>query len=84
MQINSSLEWNDVHTQLRSRLANVPYNPDLTKMLRNISHTVSHLSSLEVEARRTNKYYIVEKQVNSINTAINHFEKLLLMAELMK
>jgi hypothetical protein len=84
MQINSSLDWNDVHTQLKTRLSNVPYNPDLNKMLRNIGATVAHLSKLEVDARRTQKFYVIEKQVNAINISINHFEKLLLMAELMK
>lgn len=84
MQINSSLDWNDVHTQLRSRLSNVPYNPDLNKMLRNIGESVAQLSRLEVEARRTQKFSYLDKQIEAINKAIDHFEKLLLMAELMK
>ena len=84
MQIKSSLDWSDAHTQLRNRLSNVPYNPDLVKMLRNIGETVAQLSRLEVDARRTQKYSYLEKQVDMINKSIDHFEKLLLIAELMK
>jgi hypothetical protein len=84
MQIKSSLDWSDVHTQLRNRLSNVPYNPDLVKILRNIGETVSQLSRLEVDARRTQKYSYLEKQVDMINKSIDHLEKLLLIAELMK
>lgn len=84
MQINSSLDWNNVHTVLRSRLSSVPYNPDLNKMLRNIAETVANLSRLEVDARRTQKFSYLEKEIESINKSIDHFEKLLLMAELMK
>ena len=84
MQIKSSLDWSDVHTQLRNRLSNVPYNPDLVKILRNIGETVSQVSRLEVDARRTQKYSYLEKQVDMINKSIDHLEKLLLIAELMK
>ena len=84
MQIKSSLDWSDVHTQLRNRLSNVPYNPDLVKILRNIGETVAQLSRLEVDARRTQKYSYLEKQVDMINKSIDHLEKLLLIAELMK
>ena len=84
MQIKSSLDWSNAHTQLRNRLSNVPYNPDLVKMLRNIGETVAQLSRLEVDARRTQKYSYLEKQVDMINKSIDHLEKLLLIAELMK
>lgn len=84
MQIKSSLDWSDVHTQLRNRLSNVPYNPDLVKILRNIAESVAQLSRLEVDARRTQKYSYLDKQLEVINKSIDHFEKLLLIAELMK
>ena len=84
MQIKSSLDWSDAHTQLRNRLSNLPYNPDLVKMLHNIGETVSQLSRLEVDARRTQKFSYLDKQIEVVNKAIDHFEKLLLIAELMK
>lgn len=84
MQITSSLDWQNVHSQLRTQVKSLPYNPDLRRMLNNISNMVSELSKLEVETRRTQKSSYTEKYVNEINKAIDHLEKLLLMAELMK
>lgn len=84
MQINSSLDWHKVHTQLSSQVNKLPYNPDLRKMLNNISNMVAELSQHEVEARRTNKLEYTSERVDKINQAINHLEKLLLIAELMK
>jgi hypothetical protein len=45
---------------------------------------VSELSKLEVNLRRTGKYNMLDDKVADINTAINHLEKLVLMANLMK
>jgi len=84
MKITSSLDWHDVHTKLRTQINSLPYNPDLRKMLNNITNMVTELSKLEVDTRRTQKFSYTEKQVNEINQAIDHLEKLLLMAELMK
>jgi hypothetical protein len=84
MQIQTSLDWHDAQTELRARLGNVPYNPDLWRMLVNIGNMVTSLSQVEVEARRKNLAHITEPKVLAINQAIDHFEKLLLIAELMK
>jgi hypothetical protein len=84
MQINSSLDWQHVHSKLRTQVNSLPFNPDLRKMLNNISNMVSELSKLEVEARRTQKFSYLEKQIEAINKSIDHLEKLLLMAELLK
>ena len=84
MKITSSLDWQSVHSQLRTQVNSLPYNPDLRRMLNNISNMVSELSKLEVETRRTQKSSYTDKQVSEINKAIDHLEKLLLMAELMK
>jgi hypothetical protein len=53
-------------------------------MHKNIDKMVSELSKLEVNLRRTGKYSMLDDRVADINTAINHLEKLLLMANLMK
>jgi hypothetical protein len=45
---------------------------------------VTELSKLEVTMRRTGKYSMLDDRVIAINKAIDHFEKLLLMANLMK
>ena len=84
MQINSSLDWHSVHSTLRSQIGRLPYNPDLTRMLNNISNMVSELSSHEVNARRMNKMEYTKDKVDAINKAIDHLEKIILIAELMK
>jgi len=83
MQIQSSLDWNNVHSELRNQIGQLPYNPDLRKMLNNISNMVSELSSLEVETRRLNKPEYSKEKVDEINKSIDHLEKLLLIAKLM-
>jgi hypothetical protein len=82
MQIQSSLDWNSVHSELRNQIGQLPYNPDLRRMLNNISNMVSELSSLEVESRRINKPEYNKEKVDAINKAIDHLEKLLLIAKL--
>lgn len=81
--INNSLDWNSEMYRLQLQIMNVGYNRDLQKMFNNISKMVDELSKMEVEARRTHKYSYVETKVLQINEAIDHLEKLLLMAKLM-
>jgi len=83
MQIQTSLDWQAVHTELRTQIGQLPFNPDLRRMLNNISNMVSELSQAEVESRRINKPEYNKLKVDSINKAIDHFEKLLLIAKLM-
>lgn len=83
MQIQTSLDWNNVHSELRKQIGQVEYNPDLRRMLNNISNMVAALSSREVGARRLNKPEYAQEMVDDINKAIDHLEKLLLIAKLM-
>jgi len=83
MQIQTSLDWQAVHSELRKQIEQLSYNPDLRRMLNNISNMVSELSSAEVETRRINKPEYNKEKVDDINNAINHLEKLLLIAKLM-
>jgi len=84
MKIEHALDWDKVSTDLRQQLSKIDYNPDLKRMFRNIEKMVTELSKLEVSFRRSGKYSILEDKVIEINTAINHLEKLILMAQLMK
>lgn len=84
MQIERATDWQEVHTQLRSQMQGIGYNPDLQKMLNNITNMVSELSNLEVTARRTRIEHYVKEKVDKINKAIDHLEKLLLIAQLMR
>jgi hypothetical protein len=83
MKIENSLEWNAVHTELRTQMSGLGYNPDLQRMLNNITNMVSKLSNLEVEARRTRIEHYMQDTKDDINKAIDHLEKLLLVARLM-
>lgn len=84
MKIEKATDWQDVHTKLRSQMLSIGYNPDLQKMLNNITNMVSELSNLEVTARRTRVEHYAKEKVNDINKAIDHLEKLLLIAQLMR
>ena len=82
MKIERALDWNQVSDDLRSQLNTIGYNPDLRKMLKNIDGMVTELSKLEVSFRRSQKYSMLDDKVREINKAIDHLEKLILMAKL--
>ena len=84
MKIKRAIDWDQVSIDLASQMNGIGYNPDLVRMHLNIGKMVTELSKLEVNIRRTGKFEILDDRVNEINKAINHFEKLLLMANLMK
>jgi hypothetical protein len=84
MKIEKALDWNQVSDQLRNQMNSVGYNPDLNKMLKNINTMVTELSKLEVTFRRIHKSNMTDEKVLQINNAISHFEKLIIMATLMK
>ena len=84
MKIERALDWNQVSNDLSSQMNGIGYNPDLHRMHKNIDKMVSELSKLEVNLRRTGKFEMLNDKVAAVNTAINHLEKLVLMANLMK
>lgn len=84
MKIERAIDWNQVSIDLSSQMNGIGYNPDLVRMLNNIDKMVNELSKLEVNIRRTGKFSMLDDRVEEINKAINHLEKLLLMANLMK
>jgi hypothetical protein len=84
MKIERAIDWDKVSVDLASQMNGIGYNPDLVRMHLNIGKMVTELSKLEVNLRRTGKYEMLNDRVTKINEAINHLEKLLLMANLMK
>ncbi len=84
MKIERALDWNKVSSDLSSQMNGIGYNPDLVRMHKNIDKMVTELSKLEVSFRRTQKFEMLDNRVAEINAAINHLEKLVLMANLMK
>ena len=84
MKIERALDWNQVSIELSSQLSSIGYNPDLRKMFANINKMITELSKLEVTHRRSQKYSLLDNKVDEINKAINHLEKLILIAQLMR
>ena len=83
MKIERAIDWDKVSTDLRGQLGMIGYNPDLKRMYSNIERMVTELSKLEVHFRRKQNYSMLDEKVNEINKAIDHLEKLILMAKLM-
>ena len=84
MKIQKAIDWDKVSVQLHAQMSQAGYNPDLNRMLLNITKMVTELSKIEVGFRRIHKSNMTDDKVNEINKAINHLEKLILMASLMK
>jgi adenine C2-methylase RlmN of 23S rRNA A2503 and tRNA A37 len=83
MEIKLALDWQTVSANLRKQLSTINYNPDLKQMLDNIDKMVNELSRAEVVARQTRRTYHLESHIEKINKAINHLEKLILIAKVM-
>lgn len=84
MKIERAIDWNGVCGTISCDLAYIGYNPDLHRLYQNIGKMVTELSKLEVTFRRTQKYSMLEDKVAEINKAIDHLEKLILIAKLMR
>jgi len=84
MEIKNSLDWQEVHSDLRHQMSTLGWNPDLRRMLNNITNMVVELSKVEVDARRSKSDRVAQEKMVDINKAIDHLEKILLMAMLMR
>ena len=84
MKIERAIDWDKVSIDLSSQMNGIGYNPDLVRMHLNIGKMVTELSKLEVLGRRTQKYSFLDDRVAEINKAIDHLEKLILIAQLMR
>ena len=84
MKIETALDWQESSIQISKDLNRIGYNPDLRKMFNNLQLMVTELSKLEVNGRRLKTNNFTQTQVDKINKAIDHLEKLILMGLLMK
>ena len=84
MKIETALDWQEISIQISKDLNSIGYNPDLKKMFNNIQLMVTELSKLEVNGRRIRSTDYTQSQVEKINKAIDHLEKLILMGLLMR
>jgi hypothetical protein len=82
MKIKHAIDFQSL--DLKRELDSIGYNPDLKKMYNNITNMVTELSKLEVTARRISREDYTSQLLEKINLAIDHLEKLILMAKLMK
>lgn len=83
MKIERAIDWDTISVDLYRQLKLIDYNPDLFRLYHNIGNMVTELSKLEVTLRRSGRYAFLDDKVVEINKAINHLEKLILMAKLM-
>lgn len=81
--ITSALEGRKVCDTLEIELNKLRYNPDLRKMLKNISNMVTEISKKEVLCRQSHSLRPLEIPLRQLNDAVAHLEKLILIAQIM-
>jgi hypothetical protein len=84
MKIERALDWDIVSVELSRQLKTIDYNSDLKRLYKNIDNMITELSKLEVSVRRNGRYNFLTDRIEKINNAINHLEKLILIAQLMR
>jgi len=83
VRFEDSVEAKEIIHDLRTQVRGLDYNADLRKYLENLEKMVMHLSSLEVNARRTGNAKKAMEYAKELDDSITYFEHLLLMAKLM-
>jgi hypothetical protein len=84
MKIERALDWDIISVELSRQLKTIDYNSDLKRLYKNIDGMITELSKLEVSVRRNGRYNFLTDRIEKINNAINHLEKLILIAQLMR
>lgn len=80
---HTALEASRVLDEYKIQLKGMNYNKDLRKLLQNCEKLVSNLGSAEVRARQLHKPYLANKPREELTTAMDYFEKMLILAKLM-
>ena len=81
MDIKTALEGREVCDKLHSDLSKLRYNPDLHKMLKNISNMVTEISKIEVGCRRTMSLVALETPLKKLNEAISRVSEKMNISE---
>jgi hypothetical protein len=84
MQLNNSLDWQQLEIELSRKILDLGYNRDLNRIFANIKTMVTMLSQLEVESRRLKNDYIVQDQLTKINESIKQLNKYIVLLKLSK
>ena len=85
-KINSSLDWQQVRSQLDQKIQHFDYKirRDLYIMFKNVDELVTELSTEEIQCRRQHKAtrsFI--QQLEKINSTINDINKMIIMGALL-
>lgn len=85
--ITRALDWDNgpdnVRDYYKRRIQNLPYNPEIRVMLRNIDDMVRSLSQAEVIARRNHRPTHQLSELQRVNTAIEQLEQWLILGTLL-
>jgi hypothetical protein len=84
LEIQTSLDWSSVETEIKNLGSTLPmFKGDIKKLCDSIRPEISKLSGLEVEHRRirsTATHRYCQQQVQKINETLKLFQKFHLMA----
>ena len=82
-RFNTAEEARKYVDAFRHSKINLAFNQDSVRILNNVIKIVSELSRLEVEARQSRRTHKVDECKIRLDNAIDHLEKLLIIAKLM-
>lgn len=83
-EFNTAIEARAASRILHLRMRSLPYNQGLRKLHENIEIMISELSMLEVKARQQHSQRLTQDKCNEIKEAMDRFEKLLLVLQLLQ
>ena len=80
--ITDSVQGRQKIDQLHRELTNLPYNPDLNKLLTNTNNLCTRLSVKEILYRNTKQKRHTSDAIKDLNDAIDRLEKYIIIAKL--
>jgi hypothetical protein len=88
-KIDTAIDAREAMQAIHRQLLRLPYNPDLSRLAKNIGTMITNLSQMEVAARNVRNVrnhsarLAAERCKEDIINAIKHLEQLILVATLM-
>jgi hypothetical protein len=87
IKITRALDWTDPPVNVRDhycrQIQDMPYSPDIRKMLKNIDSMVCNLSQAEVVARQRGQSVSRLDELKQVNDSIEHLEQWLIIGKLL-
>ena len=81
--VTSAIQGREKLDELRRVLRQLPYNPDLLRLLKNCESICTEVSKKEVLGRNSKTNSHTEKPLKDLNESIDRLEKYILIARLM-